>query len=354
MFSLAAKPSQRVRRILRPLGLVVLTAALLPRCARTQDRAEAQAEAASQLSAKPAPPSSPTILVGSDETLSTAPLPDLNALMQRVEQNARRSEALIHDYTYTSTSTVDNLDGHGDTRKTTTTVSDVFFIDGIRLQRAVLRNGSPLSADERRKEDERVDKEIAKARERKASGDTNPAKHTYNVSFARFLELGSFSNERRMVFHGRNTIVLDFTGDPDAKTRNPLEGIIHDMAGTVWIDEADAALCRVQGSFLRSFKIGGGLVASIAKGTAFVTDLTRVNGEVWLPANSTAQGSMRALLLFSFNGHVVTSDTNYRKFKAGSRILPDVREVDNQPSQQQAAPATQSQAAPAGPPAAKP
>jgi hypothetical protein len=144
--------------------------------------------------------------------------------------------------------------------------------------------------------------------------------------------------------NGRDTIAVDYTGDPKAKTRSRAEEVIRDLAGTLWVDEQDRALVKVEGHFLNSFKIGGGLVVNIQKGTSFGMQQRKVNDEVWLPELLEGRGAARAFLLFSFNGSIRAVESDYRKFKATSTILPGMSTVD--PS----APADPSPSAPSVPP----
>ena len=95
-----------------------------------------------------------------------------------------------------------------------------------------------------------------------------------------------------------------------------------DLTGTVWVDEQDKVIVRGEGHFVNDFKIAGGLVADIKAGTSFSGTFTRINQEVWLPANFDAQGHFRYLLFFNLNGNAHIRTTGYRKFKATSTILP--------------------------------
>jgi hypothetical protein len=61
---------------------------------------------------------------------------------------------------------------------------------------------------------------------------------------------------------------------------------------------------------------------SIHKGTTFSMQQIKVNNEVWLPSRIEAKGAARVMLLFHFDGSVLVTDSNYRKFKATSTILP--------------------------------
>ncbi|HTD95436.1 MAG TPA: hypothetical protein VK627_00845 [Edaphobacter sp.] len=260
------------------------------------------------------------------------PLPDIPTLMHEVEAHQKASEAIQKDYLFRSVETQQELDGHGGVKKTAVKEYDVFWMNGVPVHRLMKKDGRELSADEQKKESERIDKEAAKAKARRAKAEeqgkeTDPRGHE-EITVSRFLELGSFTNARRVQSNGRDTIAVDFTGDPKAKTRSRVEDVIRDLAGTVWVDEEDRVLSKVEGRFLNSFKIGVGLVANIQKGTSFGMEQRKVNGEVWLPAMEEGRGAARFLLLFSFNGSVRAVQSDYRKFKATSTILPGMSTVE--------------------------
>lgn len=261
------------------------------------------------------------------------PLPDIPALMHSVETNQRNSEAVEKDYLYRSVQTEQELDGHGRVKKTEAKEYEIFWVDGVPVHRLVKKDGKELSAEEQNKESEKIDKEAAKGKERRAKAEgkgteTDPHGNEM-VTVSRLLELGSFTNARRVQLNGRDTIAIDFTGDPKAKTKNRFEDVIRDLVGTAWIDEQDRMLVKGEGHFVNTFKIGGGLVANIQKGTSFSMEQRKVNNEVWLPAKVEGQGSARALLFFSFNGRVRAVESGYRKFKATSTILPGVSTVES-------------------------
>jgi hypothetical protein len=237
----------------------------------------------------------------------------------------RRSRGRRKDYIFHSVITEVEVDGKGAPKKTEVKEYDDFWINGVPVEKLVKKDGRELSQDEAKKESERVDKEAAKAKERRAKEDakgkeTDPRGND-EVTVSRLLELGSFMNARRVAMNGRETIAVDYTGDPKAKTKNQFESVIRDMAGTVWVDEEDLAISRIEGRFVRSFKVGGGLLANIREGTNFSLQMTKVNGEVWLPARVDGKGEARVLLFFKFNGGLTAVYSDYRKFKTSSTIV---------------------------------
>jgi hypothetical protein len=245
--------------------------------------------------------------------------------MHQVEVAERTSEAIQKDYTYHSVEALQEIDSHDRIKKTETDQYDVFWINGVPVRRLLKKNGKDLSDSEKKQEDERIDKESAKARERRdkadAQGKESSPRGDDEVTVSRLLELGSFSNAHRVQFHGRDTIVVDYAGDPKAKTRNSFESVIRDLVGTIWVDEHDQAIARLEGHFVNNFKVGGGLLVNIQKGLTFSMEQTRINDEVWLPAHIEGHGSGRALLFFHFNGEMVVENSDYRKFKTDSTIV---------------------------------
>jgi hypothetical protein len=262
-----------------------------------------------------------------------AQLPPIATLLHDVERNQDAAEARKRDYTYHLHRETQDFDKNGNVKKTVTEDDESFRIDGVLLNRAVARNGKPLSAEEAGKESERIDKAVAKAREQreklKAQGKTTDADGHQELSVSRILELGRFTNERRVVLRGRPTIVIDYAGDPEAKTKDRFETIVRDLVGTVWIDEADRTIAQLQGHFLNDFKIAGGLLADVKKGSSFHATFVKINEEAWLPAELGGEGRIRIFLFTGFDGRMKMVTSDYKKYRANVTILPSNREVDS-------------------------
>jgi hypothetical protein len=276
------------------------------------------------------------------------PLPDVATLMREVEVHQRQAEAVQKDYIFREDSIGNELNRSGEVKKTEERAFDIFWIDSVRVARTVRKDGKDLSADELAKENQRIDKEVAKAKERRAkadaSGKETDSEGRDEITLSRILELGSFSNPRRVEVNGRPTIAIDYTGDPHARTHNPGEAAMKMLTGTVWVDEQDKSIQHLEAHFFDDFKLGAGLVADIKKGTSFQLTNVRINNEVWLPSSLDAQGQARYLLFFSLNGNAHVRCQDYRKFRATSTILPNFTKAP-----EDAAPATNPPAAPPPP-----
>jgi hypothetical protein len=300
---------------------------------------------ASSLAAQQPAPATPATATPATDDTSAKPIPPVGPLLLAVERNEKANEAARKDYTYHVHLETQDLDHNGNVKKTESTDSESITVDGVRIDRVVAKDGKPLTAKEQQKESDRVDKEVAKAKERRAKHESQ-GKETNSrgddiLPASRILELGTFTNPRRVDLNGRPTIVFDYAGDTKAKTRNAFEGIVRDLVGTVWVDEQDRVLARGEGHFLNDFKIGGGLFLNIHKGLSFDFRATKINGEVWLPTIIEGQGGARIFLVYNGSGRfrLVTSD--YKKFHTSSTIIqsdrligPDGQPIPDQPPDQ--------------------
>ena len=271
-------------------------------------------------------PAQQTAATAPSAEATDAPLPDIPVLMREVEANQHKSEDLRKNYIYHSEQELEALKGNGDTKNTTKTDYEVFWLNGVQVSRKLAVDGKPLSPDEVKKENERIDKQVAKirARQEKAQAEGKPpAGHgDFILPIARYLELGTFSNPRREILNGRPTILVDFAGDPNAKTKDAFEGMVKDIAGTVYVDEQDRVIQHFDAHFVKGFKLAGGMLISIGEGLNFTLRNKKINDEVWLQESVDGNGHVRALLFFAVDGNFHLRNTDYRKFKATATVLP--------------------------------
>jgi hypothetical protein len=80
---------------------------------------------------------------------------------------------------------------------------------------------------------------------------------------------------------------------------------------------------RLEGRLVDSFKVGGGLLASIKSGSAFVFEQTRVEDGVWLPRFSQVNASARVMLFAGMTINETHEFSDYKRFstKAGEEKL---------------------------------
>jgi hypothetical protein len=124
--------------------------------------------------------------------------------------------------------------------------------------------------------------------------------------------------------NGRSTIAIDFAGDPHAKTHGRGEDALKKVSGTIWIDEADHEVSRMSGTLDENYRVGFGLLASVAKGTSMVFDQALIRNEAWLPTAIALHLQGRALLVAGFRADVDIRFDQYKKFQTDAVQQPGV------------------------------
>lgn len=252
-----------------------------------------------------------------------APLPDIRQLIHEVTEHQKQLEKLRETYTYSSLDTTQEIDANGQVKKTETEENEDFFVNGHLVRRRVKKNGQPLNEQEQQKETERVTKQVEKAEK------TPPDQplEGQGVSVSRVLEIMDVRNPRRESYRGRAAIVFDFVGRKDAKTHGLAEDASKKMQGTIWVDEADRQVAHMEVSFNDDFRVAGGLVASIARGSNFHFDQAQVNGELWLPTGAEGTIQARVLMVKNLRQHFTEKDYDFKRFRVDTQQLKDAKVV---------------------------
>ena len=86
------------------------------------------------------------------------PLPDPVALMKEVQAHQKQMDELRENYTFHRIRRVEELDGKGEVKKTTTVEREVFYVNGRQIARLIRNGDTPLTPEEDKKEQERVRK----------------------------------------------------------------------------------------------------------------------------------------------------------------------------------------------------
>jgi hypothetical protein len=256
---------------------------------------------------------------------TSAPIPDIAGLMLEVEKNQKQLDLIRKNYTYTMDETELATDDKGKTRDKEKNTYEVFFLGSEEVNRHITKDGKPLTDQEKKKEDERIDKIYKKYEEKKKkeTAAPDPPKKEGDdgdVGIKDFLRASQFVNPRRERFHGQEMIVFDFQPRPEYKPKNLSERLIETLSGVVWIDENAKEVVRLEGRTNDNFKIGGGLVVSLQKGMYFAFEQEFIRDEVWLPSYTEIHLSARAFLFMTFKGDVIDRFSNYKKFGSDIQI----------------------------------
>lgn len=251
------------------------------------------------------------------------PLPDINQLLMDVQKNQKQIDDLTDKYACKEATEEHELDKKGAVKKTKTFQYEVFYLGGEPVRRLVAKDGKPLSEGDLKKENDKVEKRIKEyQKEQQEDAEARKKRQKDQVDISTFLRIAHFFNPRRESFRGHEVIVFDFVPNPAYKPQNRSEDLLHKLNGTLWVDEQAHQVVRLEAHLGDSLKFGGGLFASVRKGSSLVFEQERINGELWLPSYAEVHFSARLLLFKNMTGDFNSHFSDYKKFRVESVVKP--------------------------------
>lgn len=258
---------------------------------------------------------------------------DIPTLLKEVEKNQEKLDERIAEYAYTEKRTERKINDKGEVKEEKITVYEIYPLPGGgAFYKVISENGVVLSPERAAKQDKNIAESVAKyERERekreqkkkleaeKNKGEAKEEKDDDNVSVAQFLRACEFVSPRRERLRDRDAVVFDFRPRPGFRPSNRAEDIITKLIGIVWIDPVDKQVIRLEAKLAESYKMGGGLVASIRPGSSFVFEQTRIGDGVWLPRFAQVNFSAKVFLFKGIEAHETREFSDYRHFKTEAK-----------------------------------
>ena len=282
----------------------------------------------------PLPPASTTVQPAPSSLLpfdlvpdasGTVPQEQIRELLRRVAEKDLENEKRLRDYTYIQREEEHKLDGRGKVKKIESRTSEVVVVYGEQVERLIAKDDKPLSADETRKEEERIQKITDK---RKNESDSDRRKRVEKEEKERedgrkfVLEIADAYNFRLAssdALEGRETWVLDADPRPGYQPKSREAKMLPKLKGRIWIDKADMQWMKFDVTTTDTISFGL-FLARIHKGTHIVVEATRVNEEVWLPKHLAVHIDVRLALLKNYNEDVEETYRDYKKFRTDTKI----------------------------------
>jgi hypothetical protein len=232
---------------------------------------------------------------GQAQTAKDAPLPNPTQLMQRAIANETKLAKQQERYACRVDDETTELDGKGNVKKKETEAKEQFFVNGVQVDRTLAKNGKDLTADETKKEDDKVMKRTVKY-----SDPATAKKETdkQNKQLEEIMSAMQLRNGRRDHVDGRSVLFYDVVPNPDFKAKNLNQRFAQVMLGRISVDEETGEPVDVNLRSTQDLKIGGGVLANLHKGFwIHVHDHAEPDG-VWLTDLAEGSGDARAALFF--------------------------------------------------------
>jgi hypothetical protein len=264
------------------------------------------------------------------------PTNDAKEIVRRSMEIDRRTLELARNYTSQQREVIKHLDKHGNVKSTEVKTYDVSFYYGEEYSRLIMVDDKPLGEKEQKKEDEKLEKFLAKYRNeseedrekrREKEKKERQEARAYRLDVANAFDFRIAGEEQ---LEGVDTWAIEATPRKDFKPTQPHADILKKVKGKMWIDKKEYNWVRVEAEATDTISFGLFLFR-IHPGSRFNFQQMHLNNEVWLLRSLYINGGARIALLK--NEAIEQEDTfsNYKKFSSTVTILPGVREVPAEP-----------------------
>ncbi len=193
------------------------------------------------------------------------------------EQNFEATRA------FTQLSVTEQLDDKGAVKERQEFLYHVYPVEGLPYAELIQKNGKPPAQQDLKKERERQKKlreRLAQRRRQKDEEDVSLDEEV--VSKYRFEIL------RREAVNGRLTFVLSFEPrSEDLPVRRKVDRFLNKLVGTLWVDEHDYDIPKLEFRLKENVTVGWGILASFRKFDVSF-EQTRTSDGVWFPSRIDA------------------------------------------------------------------
>jgi hypothetical protein len=251
---------------------------------------------------------------------------DPRDIVRRSVQLMDQNLAIVRNYTFLERSAIRELDSGGQVKTRKILLYDVTMLEGSPYRRLVGKDDHPLSGEEERTEQKKLEESIAQRRKEtpaersKRIAEWEKKRQREREPLDELPDAFDFRIAGEEQIDGRDAWIITGTPRSGYHARNTLAKMFSKLRGKLWIDKADYQWIRTEAEVTADISWGL-FVARLNKGARLDVQMTRVNDEVWLPKRIEAKISARLALVKKYRVESETGFSNYRKFQVESHVV---------------------------------
>jgi hypothetical protein len=257
---------------------------------------------------------------------TTLPAEDAREIIRKSVELDQVNWQRMKDYTWIAKETTRSLDSRGKVKSEDADQWETVVLYGEPHRRMLERKGKLLTAEEKDKEQEKLDRAVAKlANETDAQRAHRLAQvekeREKNREFLRDVpDMYDFKIMGEEKIDGLDTWVITATPKAGYQPKHGDAKPLLKIQGKIWIDKAEYQWVRIEAETTGTISYGL-FLARLNPGAKLLFEQTRVNDEIWLPKFEHVSGSGRLGLVKKIALEQDLTWSNYRKFQVESKIV---------------------------------
>jgi hypothetical protein len=232
----------------------------------------------------------------------------------------------MKDYTWQASSIEKHLDSHGKVESTKRESWETVMLEGQPYRRTLERDGKPLSPEEQRSEQKKLDRETRRlssespTEKQKRQEEAEKRRRREFAFLSEIPELFDLRFEGDSVVDGRSVWVVSGVPRPGARAKSGDAKMLLKLRGRMWIDKATYQWARVEAETTETISWGL-FLARLNAGSKMIFEQAEVGPELWVPKRLRLTGSGRIGLIKRLAQDQEIEWTNYKKFSVDSKIV---------------------------------
>ena len=230
------------------------------------------------------------------------------------------------DYTWIARSRERHFDSRNQVTSSHEEGWETLILDGEPYRRMLERDDQPLPPDQQRKEQEKMDKAVARLQSESAQqkqrrmADYEKERRRERAFLLEIPDAFDFHLEGDQKLDGEDVWVI--SGEPKTgyHARSREGRALLKIRGKMWIEKAGYQWVRLEAQTTATISFGL-FLARLNPGAQLEFEQMRVNAEVWLPKREYVKGSGRIGLVKRIAMDEEVTWSNYQKFRVESKVL---------------------------------
>lgn len=233
----------------------------------------------------------------------------------------------MRDYTWVARSTERHFDSDGKVKSTEENGWETVMLDGEPYRRMLERDGRPLPPAEQKKQQDKLDKSVAKlAREtpeekRHRLADYEARRRKEREFLRQIPDAYDLRIEGEAQVDGHDAWVIAGTPKAGYRASDRDAKALLKIRGKIWVDKSNYQWVRLEAETTETIAFGL-FLARLNPGAKLVFEQTHASDDLWLPKRIYMKGAGRLGLIkrIAMDQEITWSD--YRKFQVDTKIVP--------------------------------
>jgi hypothetical protein len=252
---------------------------------------------------------------------------DAREIVRKSVELDQTSWLRMQDYTWVARSTERRLDAGGKVKSTERSAWETVMLDGEPYRRMLERDGQPLPPAEQKKQQEKLDKSVAKLAHEtpeekgRRMADYEARRRKEREFLRRIPDAYDLRIEGEAQVDGHGAWVIAGTPKAGYRALDRDAKALLKIRGKLWIDKSSYQWVRLEAETTETISFGL-FLARLNPGAKLVFEQTRVADDLWLPKRIYMKGAGRLGLIKRIAMEQEIAWSNYRRFQVDSKIVP--------------------------------